>query len=169
MENRNTESIKGLKPKDFVSEARVDAAIAEWLPTRKPKSPIKDELVPILRRLMTELIIPSMDRDRHVRDEDEIFGNADTDRKKLYREITSDLGQARGVFYRTAKTVSIRLVDTIMEEHRNDKWREHKAFRPGDPEHTDPRRGVSGVGGSGSSWMDPAMHPNGYDQGIQEV
>lgn len=160
-------SIKGLEPQEFVTEANVDEAIKTWLPTRKEKSPIKDEYLPVLKRLMIEIIIPSMDRDRHIREEERILGNRITDERKLYEEITEVLpGRVRGVFYRTAKSISVRLVDSIMEAHRNDKFREHPGYVKGDPVATDKTRGASGVGGRSSYDMDPDMNPNGYARGI---
>lgn len=166
--SESEKSIKGLEPHEFVSEANVDDAIEAWVPTRTEKSPIKDELLPVLKRLMREIVIPSMDRNRQIRDEERVLGNRITDERKLYEEITKVLpSRVRGVFYRTAKSISVRLVDSIMEAHRNDEFKKHPGYVKGDPDATDWRRGVSGVGGSSSYTMDSDMNPRGYAQGLE--
>lgn len=161
------DSIKGLLPKEFVTPEMVDKAINNWVLNRSAKSPINDEMLPQLRRLMVEIVIPLMDNDRHVRDEERFLTDTKTDERNHYLEITRGIvGKTRGVLYRTARSISVKLVDQVMEAHRNDQFKSHPAYRKGDPEATDPARGVSGVRARSSYPMDPDMNPKGlgYDQ-----
>lgn len=156
-------SPRRLRPIDLVSEAHLDEAISEWRQDRERnrKNPWLEDRLQVVRRLALELIIPSFSENLGTEMRWLIKGSNES---KKYGEIMEGLeGHARMATSKAAMAISMHLSERLLSDHTR-KLSEDLGNRsvPGDPEHTDPRRGLAGIrGGTDPSWMDPTSNRKG--------
>ncbi len=155
------EKIHTRKIKDLVSEGDVNSAMGEWQSNWEAKygNLPGGNFITAVKRLTYELFIQRLS-DKPLTYMLEFEG---TEEYKLCKEITAGLnGKESAKALRSARAIYRRLIDPILNQQKisRDASLRTRAVH-GDPELTDPNKGVAGVGGRSSFIWENEANPRG--------
>jgi len=155
-----------VKPSDLLTPAKIDSAVSKWIETKRgPKSPLTDEYIPSLNKLLVELVIPSMNSGRNF--DLRITGRELTDQKMLYDKIVGDLPRGvKNILLKTAKVIAVSAFNEAMKAQK-ESFAPLTGNVPGDAELTERMGRITG-GARYSNW-DAGASVDGYDQGLGDA